>query len=33
MFLTLILQVIEGYEKGSDFAEAFHLAVSHHCLE
>ena len=29
----LILQVIEWHEKGLDFADAFHLASSHHCLE
>ena len=29
----LILQVIEWHEKGLDFADAFHLAASYHCLE
>ncbi len=29
----LILQVIEWHEKGVDFADAFHLASSNHCLE
>ena len=29
----LILQVIQWHEKGLDFADAFHLASSHHCLE
>ncbi len=29
----LISQVIEWHEKGVDFADAFHLASSHHCLE
>lgn len=29
----LILQVIEWHEKGIDFADAFHLASSNHCLE
>lgn len=29
----IILQVIEWHEKGVDFADAFHLASSHHCLE
>jgi predicted nucleic-acid-binding protein len=29
----LILQVIEWYANGLDFADAFHLASSHHCLE
>lgn len=29
----LILQVIEWYENGLDFSDAFHLASSHHCLE
>ena len=31
--IRLILQVIEYYEKELDFADAFHLASSHHCLE
>jgi predicted nucleic-acid-binding protein len=30
---NLILQVIEWHEKGVDFADAFHLASSNHCLE
>ncbi len=29
----LILQVIEWHENGLDFADAFHLASSNHCLE
>lgn len=29
----IIVQIIEWYEKGVDFADAFHLASSHHCLE
>ncbi|WP_416233490.1 type II toxin-antitoxin system VapC family toxin [Anabaena sp. UHCC 0451] len=29
----LILQVIEWHENGIDFADAFHLASSNHCLE
>jgi predicted nucleic acid-binding protein len=29
----LILQIIEWHENGVDFADAFHLASSHHCLE
>lgn len=29
----LISQVIEWHEKGVDFADAFHLASSNHCLE
>ena len=29
----LILQVIEWYENGMDFADAFHLASSNHCSE
>lgn len=29
----LILQVIEWHEKGIDFADAFHLVSSSHCLE
>ncbi len=29
----LILQVIEWHENGIDFADAFHLAFSNHCLE
>ena len=29
----LILQIIEWHEQGLDFADAFHLAASHHCLE
>ena len=29
----IILQIIEWYEKEVDFADAFHLASSHHCLE
>lgn len=29
----LILQVIEWHEEGVDFADAFHLASSNHCLE
>jgi predicted nucleic-acid-binding protein len=30
---NLILQVIEWSENGVDFADAFHLASSNHCLE
>lgn len=29
---TLILQVIEWYEKGLDFADAFHLTYCDNCL-
>ena len=29
----LILQIIDWHEEGLDFADAFHLAASHHCLE
>jgi predicted nucleic acid-binding protein len=30
---SLIIQVIECHEQGMDFADAFHLALSNHCLE
>ncbi|CAD5957917.1 Putative PIN domain nucleic acid-binding protein [Planktothrix agardhii] len=29
----LILQIIKWHENGIDFADAFHLASSNHCLE
>lgn len=30
---TLILLILEWYENGLDFADAFHLASSNHCSE